>query len=507
MTNYVAIRMLFRPLKPWKIMGLRMPLTPGVIPSKRRQLARNIGEMVGEHLLTTADVGKALSSRNFQNELSRLIDSRLDSLLDRDLGSINELIPNNFQSIYQANIRVLRLRLRSRLHAYLDSEEFAAKIEKLIVKNSAAFFTLELNEAFPAQKREAFFSVFEDLLTRLLASPLVRDVLADFLKKQLKDFIDDGKSIADLVSEDLLTLILDRLEEEASPLLARLADLLKKPEIQKKISESLAEAAGNFTSSFGPLGAMLGGFISPDIIRDKVASFIEEKGDTISSWLESEEIRTETARLIREKAEEICRKPLKEFLRKVDPEKIDAVIKEIAHYGAERLTRPDMARGISRCLNQAVSSQGKRQLGAIAEDILGSQGAADYQLRVSRAVTSLIRSEQVKTLADGLMVELIEKQLLNKPVGRLSNLIPNKLRLSVHDYIKSWSSTVLIQEVPRLVDSLSIKDIVARKVDSLDLLRLEGLLMSIMQEQFKYINLFGGILGLIIGLLNLIFII
>ena len=41
------------------------------------------------------------------------------------------------------------------------------------------------------------------------------------------------------------------------------------------------------------------------------------------------------------------------------------------------------------------------------------------------------------------------------------------------------------------------------KVDSLDLLRLERLLLSIMEEQFKYINLFGALLGFLIGLANL----
>ena len=35
LTNKIAIKMLFRPLKPWKIMGIRIPMTPGVIPSKR----------------------------------------------------------------------------------------------------------------------------------------------------------------------------------------------------------------------------------------------------------------------------------------------------------------------------------------------------------------------------------------------------------------------------------------------------------------------------------------
>jgi uncharacterized membrane protein YheB (UPF0754 family) len=44
------------------------------------------------------------------------------------------------------------------------------------------------------------------------------------------------------------------------------------------------------------------------------------------------------------------------------------------------------------------------------------------------------------------------------------------------------------------------------KINSLDILAVEGLLLGIMQEQFKYINLFGALLGGIIGAMNLLFI-
>ena len=67
-------------------------------------------------------------------------------------------------------------------------------------------------------------------------------------------------------------------------------------------------------------------------------------------------------------------------------------------------------------------------------------------------------------------------------------------------------SDIIVREVPTVLDSLNIRQVVARKVDSLNLVRLEELLMGIMQDQFKYINLFGGLLGFLIGLLNLFFI-
>jgi uncharacterized membrane protein YheB (UPF0754 family) len=64
---------------------------------------------------------------------------------------------------------------------------------------------------------------------------------------------------------------------------------------------------------------------------------------------------------------------------------------------------------------------------------------------------------------------------------------------------------MLALEVPDLVQSLNIRKIVTEKLDSLDILKLEGLLLTIMEEQFKYINLFGGLLGFLIGCGNLLF--
>ena len=64
--------MLFRPLKAWKIGSMRMPMTPGVIPSKREELAINMGEVVGDHLLTSREIGKGLQQEVFQKHLYTL---------------------------------------------------------------------------------------------------------------------------------------------------------------------------------------------------------------------------------------------------------------------------------------------------------------------------------------------------------------------------------------------------------------------------------------------------
>jgi len=93
LTNKVAIKMLFRPLTAKYLFGVRIPMTPGVIPSKRGDLAVNIGEMVGSHLLTSQEISKALEKPSFQKTLYELIESRGETLLQKDLGPVSEIIP------------------------------------------------------------------------------------------------------------------------------------------------------------------------------------------------------------------------------------------------------------------------------------------------------------------------------------------------------------------------------------------------------------------------------
>ncbi|MDI6793986.1 MAG: DUF445 family protein [bacterium] len=58
--------------------------------------------------------------------------------------------------------------------------------------------------------------------------------------------------------------------------------------------------------------------------------------------------------------------------------------------------------------------------------------------------------------------------------------------------------------MPPLLETLNVRRIVEEKVNSLDILKVESLLMGIMKEQFKYINWFGALLGFLIGLINLV---
>ncbi|MGI5901926.1 MAG: DUF445 domain-containing protein [Desulfitobacteriia bacterium] len=55
-TNFIAVKMLFRPLRPVKIGKFRLPFTPGIFPKRKDSLAKALGNAVGNNLLTGEDL-------------------------------------------------------------------------------------------------------------------------------------------------------------------------------------------------------------------------------------------------------------------------------------------------------------------------------------------------------------------------------------------------------------------------------------------------------------------
>jgi uncharacterized membrane protein YheB (UPF0754 family) len=74
-TNELAIRMLFRPLRPWYIGRWRVPFTPGLIPSRRDDIAIQMGRLVEDHLLTTEGLKRALAQGELEKNLVAWLDA------------------------------------------------------------------------------------------------------------------------------------------------------------------------------------------------------------------------------------------------------------------------------------------------------------------------------------------------------------------------------------------------------------------------------------------------
>ncbi|MDO5396651.1 MAG: DUF445 family protein [bacterium] len=75
-TNYVAIKMLFRPRTAKYIGKFRIPFTPGIIPSQRGRIASAVGAAVSGSLLSGSDIHSLIMQ-------SPIADILLDGIMDK----------------------------------------------------------------------------------------------------------------------------------------------------------------------------------------------------------------------------------------------------------------------------------------------------------------------------------------------------------------------------------------------------------------------------------------
>ena len=102
-TNYIAIKMLFRPRKEIRIGSCRVPFTPGVIPRNKPRIAAAVGKAVSENLLTREDMTDRLTQAGFKEKLT---DSIQDALTEQT-APLSALLPCQEEELTQEISQVI----------------------------------------------------------------------------------------------------------------------------------------------------------------------------------------------------------------------------------------------------------------------------------------------------------------------------------------------------------------------------------------------------------------
>lgn len=81
-TNVIAIRMLFWPREPIRFFGFELL---GVLPKRKQDIARSIGEVLNDDLLPTEELIAAVNSEETRTRVARLITDNLTAKIQRFL--------------------------------------------------------------------------------------------------------------------------------------------------------------------------------------------------------------------------------------------------------------------------------------------------------------------------------------------------------------------------------------------------------------------------------------
>ena len=83
-TNWIAVKMLFRPINPVKIGKITMPFTPGIIPKNKSRIAEAIGDSISQNLLTEEALKANLLSEEKKLEIRQHLENSLKKYIEEN---------------------------------------------------------------------------------------------------------------------------------------------------------------------------------------------------------------------------------------------------------------------------------------------------------------------------------------------------------------------------------------------------------------------------------------
>ncbi len=118
-TNWIAVKMLFRPLNPIKIGKLTLPFTPGIIPKNKPRIAEAIGDAISQNLLTEESLRLTLLSEEKKTEIEENIKKSLEKYMQENDITIKNFLCSN---ILEENL----VKIESKLSTSLSESIFSS---------------------------------------------------------------------------------------------------------------------------------------------------------------------------------------------------------------------------------------------------------------------------------------------------------------------------------------------------------------------------------------------
>jgi len=147
-TNWVAIKMLFHPRTPKKILGITFQ---GIFPKRQQQFAEKLGRTISTEFLSFADIEEKISNPDNVKKILPLVETHIDDFLRNKLKEqmpmismfIGDKTINNLKTVFMQEIEILFPTVMKQFAGNLQNE---LDIEKIVVAKVAGFSSDKLEE-------------------------------------------------------------------------------------------------------------------------------------------------------------------------------------------------------------------------------------------------------------------------------------------------------------------------------------------------------------------------
>ncbi|WP_303851438.1 DUF445 family protein [Seleniivibrio woodruffii] len=474
-TNWLAIKMLFRPHKA-SVLSFGWQ---GVIPKNRAKLAREIGYLVGDKLLRREDIKNAFLNGAVQERMEKAVEHELIAFLERDYGTLSDIISKSgYQPATVINAAVSALNSGGFLDRVFDAA--ADDIVRTV-------YGLKIGEL------EKYHDNIKTAVDSFLSSQKIQEETGSAVSAYINNFVLSGKSLNDIIPESLTKKIPAFSGFITEKILDSLETAFDDPEVREKTALRLIEMKNNHFSD-GTMDQMklgfLNMFLNEDTIRDLVNKYLPK---LITSVKESEDVRRRIEKALTGYINGIAEKPLYKHADSIGLETVFSLKSSLVSAIQRAVASEDIAEKITGKLVQYVRSNPEKTLG----EIIDSAGLSE------------VLEGNIRTLArpsDRKLVSVIGSFCDNIRINNVYRYIPKKIFGRVKSALINEINKVVEKNLDRIVESVDLPKITENRINKLDLYEVENLLFSFMSDSFKWINILGFVLGFIFGLVQMLFI-
>jgi hypothetical protein len=473
-TNAVAIKMLFRPLKEIRLFarrggtgdtasktgrGIRLPFTPGILPRQRHKLADSIGVMVERELLTPLIIRERLRSDSVRQGAVLPISRFTEKILRTSLGSLQPpleklavKLPGEAAGTGSPRLftEILRDFSRSPVFAGLLDSLLSSLLEAALrgpdtEKAGTPLVDLSISEILGVERTAAFREKQDELIRRTLNRKMIGLPLK--LRPLFFDLYPEAVSgVFKLLDRPDIRRGLEIqgrifLDNAIQKLSAVQRFFISAGQYDRTLSERMPEIVDDLVRQLEKL-------LADNAIRKRAADYLS---DTAFSLTAGPANYNRLVQLISNALFSLAEQPLGEFLGGLG---INSV--------------PELVAGIRRFFAR------ERADGGVTAEEGGPAGAA------LSALKAFLAGHAAMTVGEFFSIDEEKKR-------RIDDAILEKLFL----FADSQAESVL--------KTINIRAMVTERIDSLDMLRVERIVLDVMANQLKWINFFGAILGALIG--------
>jgi uncharacterized membrane protein YheB (UPF0754 family) len=446
-TNWLALRMIFRPYQKKHIAGLPVPFTPGIISKNKSRFAQNMGKFVQQSLLKRESIVNNFhgSRKLLRQSLLGLIQKDdyaiLANLIDKNQSKITAYIQEKSLAYLLASQELLLERIREPLEGFLNqnlAQTDTSSLKMRIKEQLNADYILEKSQLLVARVLNLGQNAPKNLAAILPQGTweVTEKLIEQFLRENIEKF-----SKPENQSHWLPNLENSLYQQYQQLVQKKIAEVLQKPQtenLKRNFADFLRKQMGSPRTQnqvFEGLAGRLQKEIAPqktigEVLEGRIIGFIEENAIKLTEnliqrgmdWLS--ENKRELANEVYEKAYEENKAA---FIYKTV---IRETVLELASYGIPNFFRKQMPEMIALV---------KREVGNIGKIPLSELNVNINEDALKNWIIKFLENQDLKE-ATGKVAEIfLEYSLLETP---LVEFLQNQDLLSLKQLEKNFANEI-----------------------------------------------------------------